>query len=120
MESRVTPSRVRFRYVDAVIGTLRRAGFSIELAYKAQLAIESYIYGFTLQEVSWPFEPEEQRDLAAALQLQIAPDEYPYLTEMMNWIIQARVTQKDNMAYESEFEFGLDLILDGLERLRQK
>ncbi len=43
MESRVTPSRVRFRYADAVIGTLRRAGFSIEQAYKAQLAIESYI-----------------------------------------------------------------------------
>jgi AcrR family transcriptional regulator len=123
IESRVTPSRVRFRYADAVIGTLRRAGFSNELAYKAQLAIDSYILGFTLQEVSWPFQPEEQRDLAATLGLQVAPDEYPYLAEMMNWISQTRVThaaKKDNVAYESEFEFGLDLILDGLERLRHE
>ena len=72
---------------------------------------------------SWPFNPEEQRDLAATLQLQITPGEYPFLAEMMNWIMQARVpqtAQKDHAAYESEFEFGLDLILDGLERLRRK
>lgn len=123
VESRVSPSRVRFRYSEAVIGTLRRAGFSIELAYRAQLTISSYIYGFTLQEVSWPFEPEERHDVAATLQPQVAADEHPYLTEMIGWIMQTRVPnadRKDVVAYESEFEFGLDLILDGLERLRRQ
>ena len=123
IESRVTPTRVRFRYHDAVIGTLRRAGFSIELAYKAQLTIDSYVYGFTLQEVSWPFDPEERSDVAATLQRQVAPDEYPNLTEMMGLMMQARITsaaRKGTVAYEAEFEFGLDLILDGLERVRRE
>ncbi len=122
IQSRVTPSRVRFRYADAVIGTLRRAGFSVELAYKAQLTINSYLYGFTLHEVSWPFDPEEQHDVAATLQPRVAADEYPYLTEMLGWIMKARVpnaARKDTVAYESDFEFGLDLILDGLEKLRR-
>ncbi len=122
IQSRVTPSRVRFRYADAVIGTLRRAGFSVELAYKAQLTINSYLYGFTLHEVSWPFDPEEQHDVAATLQPRVAADEYPDLTEMLGWIMKARVpnaARKDVVTYESDFEFGLDLILDGLEKLRR-
>ena len=121
VESRVAPSRARFRYSEAVIGTLRRAGFSIELAYRAQLTVSSYVYGLTLQEVSWPFDPDELPDVAATLQLRVAPDEYPHLSEMMDWITQARglnANLKGAVAYESEFEFGLDLILDGLERLR--
>lgn len=123
IESRVTPSRVRLRYADAVIRTLRRAGFSLKLAYKAQLTINSYLYGFALHEISWPFDSEEQHKVAATLQPQVASDEYPYLTEMLGWIMQARVPgvgRKDSVAYESDFEFGLDLILDGLdEELRR-
>jgi AcrR family transcriptional regulator len=122
IESRVTASRVRFRYSDAVIGALRRAGFSIELAYRAQLTISSYIYGFTLQEVSWPFDPEERHDVAATLQPRVAADEHPNLTEMMGWIMQTQVPNaaaNGTRAYESDFEYGLDLILDGLERVRR-
>lgn len=121
VESRVTPSRVRFRYSEAVIRTLRRAGFSIELAFRAQLTISSYIYGFTLQEVSWPFDPEELPDTAAALQPQVTPNEHPHLIEMMSWIIKTRVPnagRKRAEAYASEFDFGLELVLDGLERAR--
>lgn len=122
VESRVTPSRVRYRYSDAVIGTLRRAGFSIELAYKAQLTISSYVYGLTLQEVHWPFDPQELHGVAATLQPQIDSDEHPHLTEMIGWITKTRVPnpdQKDTATREPELEFGLDLILDGLERLRR-
>ena len=120
LESRVTPSPVRFRYADATIGTLRRAGFSIDLAYRAQLIIDSYVYGFTLHEVSWPFTAEEQRDVAATLRPHVEPDEYPYLTEMMEFITTARTSKagrKDAVAYELEFDFGLDLILDSLAKL---
>ncbi len=123
VESRLTPSRVRFRYSEAVISTLRRAGFTIELAFMGQLTISSYIYGFTLQEVSWPFGWEELPDVAATLQPRVTPDEHPYLAEMIGWIMQTRVSNADRQgaaAYEAEFEFGLDLILDGLERLRRE
>ena len=116
IESRVTPSPVRVRYADATIGTFRRAGFSINLAYRAQLIIDSYVYGFTLHEVNWPFTAEEQRDVAATLRPYVEPDEYPYLTEMMEFITTAR-TGKDAVAYELEFDFGLDLILDSLAKL---
>lgn len=123
VESRVTPSPVRFRYSEAVIRTLRAAGFSIELAFRAQLTISSYIYGFTLQEVSWPFDPEELPDVATALQPQVTRSEHPYLIEMMSWIMQTRVPNADRqraVAFAPEFEFGLDLILDGLERARTR
>ncbi len=113
IESRVQASPVRFRYGDAVSGTLRRAGFSIELAYRAFLTIESYIHGFTLQEVNCPFDAEERPDVAATLEPQIAVDEYPYLAEMIGLMMQ-----KGAAGYESEFEFGVNLILDGLERAR--
>ena len=120
IESRVTPSPVRVRYADATIGTFRRAGFSIDLAYRAQLIIDSYVYGFTLHEVSWPFTAEEQRDVAATLQPHVEPDEYPYLAEMMEFITTARTSKaagKDAVAYELEFDFGLDLILGSLAKL---
>ncbi len=120
IESRVTPSPVRVRYADATIGTFRRAGFSIDLAYRAQLIIDSYVYGFTLHEASRPFTAEEQRDVAATLRLYVEPDEYPYLTEMMEFITTGRTSKaagKDAVANELEFDFGLDLILDSLAKL---
>ncbi len=123
VESRLTPSRVRFRYSEAVVASLRRAGFSVELAFRAQLAISSYVYGFTLQEVNWPFESKGLRDVVVDLQPRVASDDYPHLTEMMNWIAHGRT--RDNRGkvtgtFDLEFEFGLDALFDGLERLRCK
>lgn len=123
IESRVTPSRVRFRYAEAVLGTLGGAGFSVELAYRAQLTISSYVHGFVLQEINWPFDPEERHQVAEILQPQVTPDDHPHLIEMLGWIMRtrdARAGGKDGSAYAPEFEFGLDLILDGLERLRRQ
>jgi AcrR family transcriptional regulator len=121
IESQVMPSQVRFKRAETVIGTLRRAGFSIELAYKAQLTINSYVYGFVQQEINWPFTPVEQSDVAAMLGPQVPADEYPYLTEMLSSIINTRFRgqgESETDAYESDFGFGLDLLLDGLERIR--
>lgn len=120
VESRVTPSRVRFRHSEAVIRTLREAGFSNEQAYRAQLTLSSYVYGFALQEVCWPFEPDQRQDIAATLQPLMTPDEHPHLLEMLSWISTNRFSvseRKDGAAYAPDFEFGLDLILDGLETL---
>jgi AcrR family transcriptional regulator len=123
IESRVTPTLVRFRYGEAVLGTLRRGGFSVDLAYRAQLAISSYVHGFTLQEINWPFEPKERHQVAETLQPQLTPDDHPHLIEMLGWIMRTRDAlggAKDGSAYAPDFEFGLDLILDGLERLSRQ
>lgn len=67
LESRLTPGPARPRLHDGVLRALREAGFSVELAYSAFLTLDSYIYGFTFQELSWPFEPEERPELIKSM-----------------------------------------------------
>jgi len=114
MESRTTPGPATLRHHDTVIGTLRAAGFSIAMAAHAYSALDSYIYGFALQETSLPFDTgEDTAKLAQAIMAQFAAGEYPHLTEMaVEHVLQP------GYDYGDEFEFGLDLILDGLERAR--
>ncbi|MFN2494465.1 MAG: TetR/AcrR family transcriptional regulator [Pseudonocardiaceae bacterium] len=115
MDSRTTPGPATLRHHDAVIGTLRGAGFSIELAAHAFSALDSYIYGFALQERSLPFDTvEETAQVAQAIMAQFSAGEYPHLTEMaVEHVLQP------GYDYGNEFEFGLDLILDGLESTRR-
>lgn len=118
IQSRTARSEVRAQYSEAVIGTLRRAGFSVEQSYRAQLTLTSFVYGFTLQQVNWPFDAAEQHRVAIALQPQFDPDAYPNLVEMLGWIAQTRVPDAANpVTYESDFDFGLKLILNSLEQL---
>jgi AcrR family transcriptional regulator len=111
MESRSSPGPATLRHHDAVIGCLRDAGFSIELAAHAFSVLDSYIYGFALQERSLPFHtPEETAELAQDIFSAIPADEYPHLAELT-----ARHVLQPGYDYGDEFEYGLDLILDGLE-----
>ena len=114
MESRTSPGPATLRHHDAVIGSLRRGGFSIEMAAHAFSVLDSYIYGFALQEASLPFDTvEETADVAQMIFKQLPPDEYPYLTELtVEHVLQP------GYDYGNGYEFGLDLILDGLERAR--
>jgi AcrR family transcriptional regulator len=114
MESRTSPGPATLRHHDAVIGSLRQGGFSIEMAAHAYSVLDSYIYGFALQEASLPFDTaEETADVAEMIFKQLPPDEYPYLTELtVEHVLQP------GYDYGNEYEFGLDLILDGLERAR--
>jgi len=114
MESRTSPGPATLRHHDAVIGSLRRGGFSIEMAAHAYSVLDSYIYGFALQEASLPFDTaEETADVAETIFKQLPPDEYPYLSELtVEHVLQP------GYDYGNEYEFGLDLILDGLERAR--
>ena len=83
MESRTSPGPATLRHHDAVIGSLRDAGFSIALAAHAFSALDSYIYGFALQEASLPFDAgEETAELAQMIMAQFPADEYPHLTEL--------------------------------------
>jgi AcrR family transcriptional regulator len=112
MESRRSPGPATLRHHDAVLGCLLGAGFSLEMTAHAYSVLDSYIYGFALQEASLPFDSaEETPELAQEIAGQLPAGEYPHLTELaMGHVLQA------GYRYGDEFEIGLDLILDGLER----
>lgn len=111
MESRTSPGPATLQHHDAVLGSLRRAGFPVELAAHAYSLLDSYIYGFALQEASLPFGTgEEAAQVAQEIADQFASGQYPYLTEMaMTHVVQP------GYSYGDEFGTGLDLILDGLQ-----
>lgn len=114
MESRIRPGPATLRHHDSVIGTLRKAGFSIEMAAHAYSALDSYIYGFTLNEQTLPFDTsEEVAEVAGNILRELPATDYPYLAEMA-----IEHVMKPGYDYGAEFEFGLDLILDGLSRVR--
>ena len=124
MESRATPGPASVRVHDAVLGYLREGGFSIELTIQAYSVLDAYIYGFALQEKSVPFDSAEQAaavaeeqvrelaELAEERQSALA-EEFPYLAEVV-----AGHVAKVGYDFTTAFEYGLDLILDALERRR--
>jgi AcrR family transcriptional regulator len=114
MESRRTPGPATLQHHDAVIGCLREAGFSIAMAAHAYSLLDSYIYGFALQQATLPFKTSEEGvEVADSIFRPFPVDAYPHLTEMaVQHVLQP------GYDYADEFAFGLDLILDGLERLR--
>ncbi len=113
MESRTTPGPATLRQHDSVIGMLRRAGFSIQMTAHAYSLLDSYVYGFALQEASLPFDtPETVQDVAEAILAQFPTQEYPHLAELATEHIL-----QPGYDYGDEFEFGLDLLLDSLDRL---
>ena len=109
---RSNPGPATLRQHDAVIGTLRRAGFSIRMTAHAYSLLDSYVYGFALQEsVSLPFDATTAPELAEKVLAQFPTDEYPHLAELAT----EHVLQPGYDYSGHEYEFGLDLILDGLE-----
>jgi AcrR family transcriptional regulator len=96
------------RYLDATLGRLREGGFSIEGALDAWHTLDSHIYGFTLQELSLPFEAEEAPQVSADVLGQLYGADYPHVVEVITHVMQSGRVE--------DFEFGLDLILDGLQR----
>jgi AcrR family transcriptional regulator len=114
MESRSSPGPATLAHHDAVIGCLRGAGFSLELTAHAVSVLDSYIYGFALHERSLPFRtPEQTAELAQDILTAFPADEYPHLAELT-----AGHVLRAGYDYGNEFEFGLDLVLDGLEAVR--
>jgi len=105
-------SAARLRWAEAVLRTLREAGFSPELTCHAYHALESHITGFTLWAGAFP-DAGRLRELAADFLQQLPVEQFPYFAEHIE---QHLIGTHDGD--EGEFEFGLDLLLDGLERLR--
>lgn len=114
MESRRNPGPASMRYYDAVLGCLRQGGFSIPMAGHAFSAIDSYIYGFALQELKMPFEtPQELAVLGDEILKGLPAEQYPHFHEFI-----VKHALKPGYSFGNEFEFGLDLLLDAFERKR--
>ena len=102
----------RLRYMNALLGRIREAGFSAETTDLAYHALESHIAGFTLWSSGLDVSDEDLPDLAAAFLEDVPVTEFPYLVEHVEQHLQE--SSPDN---PGSFAFGLDLILDGLERM---
>jgi AcrR family transcriptional regulator len=112
LESRTSPGPATLRHHDAVLGTLRAAGFSREQTAHAYALLDAFAYGFAVQEASLPFEgPDMVADVAGPIMERMAAGDYPHMIEMaMSYYLQP------GYDFGQEFEFGLNLILDGLTR----
>jgi AcrR family transcriptional regulator len=116
MEGRSTHGPSNMRLHDAVLGCLRAAGFSLAMTVHAYSVQDAYIYGFALQQTDMA--PETADDFAAEAQRQMEAykellADYPNMVEVVGGYVA-----KEGYDYATEFLFGLDLILDGLDRLR--
>ncbi|HKB28922.1 MAG TPA: TetR/AcrR family transcriptional regulator C-terminal domain-containing protein, partial [Candidatus Limnocylindrales bacterium] len=114
MESRRKPGPANLRHHDAVIGNLRAAGFDMQMVGHAYSLLDGYIYGFALTKMNLPFDSGD--DLAELAQDMLEPfplGEYPNLVAFIT-----EHATKPGYDFGDEFEYGLDVILDGLENLR--
>jgi AcrR family transcriptional regulator len=111
MESRTSPGSATLSHHDAMLGCLRR-GMSIEMTAHAYAMLDAYVYGFALQEANLPATSgEDMADLATEIMERFPVDDYPHLAEFTS----EHVLQP-GYDFANEFDFGLGLILDGLER----
>jgi AcrR family transcriptional regulator len=110
LESRSNPGPATLHHHDASIGMLRRGGFSVALTAHALAVVDSYVYGFALQETGLPFEgADAAAEVAGTMMEQFATGEYPHLVELAQEHVM-----RPGYDFGDEFDFGLDLILDGL------
>ena len=110
LESRLNPGPARLRYLEAVVGVLRGAGFDTATVARAFMALDSHTYGFTMQELAMPFDAASAPGVAEEMTTRVFRDVYPNLAAMAELAMSG--------AQLLDFAFGLDLLLDGLERLR--
>lgn len=116
LESRVSPGPETLRHREAVMACLRRAGFTPVMATHANWLLDSYVYGFALQEASLPFtSADDLADMTEAVYLpQLPQDRFPYLHESAAALMEAGFDPAE------QFVFGLELILEALEPLRSE
>jgi AcrR family transcriptional regulator len=115
MESQRHPGPANLRHHDAVIGKLRAAGFNIDMTAHVYSVLDSYIYGFATTKMNLPFDTSAEVAQVAQDMLEPFPaNEYPNLVEFIT-----EHAMKPGYDYGDEFEYGLDLILDGIARARE-
>jgi AcrR family transcriptional regulator len=115
MESRENPGPPNRRHHNATMGCLREAGFLLRDAVHVVSALDSYTYGFALQQKTLPFDTsQEASEVVGRVSRRIDPDAYPYLIEVTTEIA------KSGYSYDEEFQVGLDALLAGLTRLEPR
>lgn len=110
--SRVNVGPAMLRYVNATLGCLVEAGFSLKMADHVWNALDSHIYGFTLQKLNFPFDEAEYAEAAKQYVSMLPAETYPYLNQLTYHVIDGDYDGIHN------FEFGLDLLLNSLDGLR--
>jgi AcrR family transcriptional regulator len=115
MEGRMQPGPASLHVHDATLGILREAGFPFRAAVHANSVLDAYVYGFALQERDLPAQADGATAEVMREQARQVPEmsDFPYLMEAMEEFVEA------GYDYDAEFAFGLELILDGIERLRE-
>ena len=112
VDSRESSGPSRLRYFDWVLGTLMKAGFSLDGAARAFSLLDSYVYGFGIQQFNISASGDAStEEMAEAILAYIPPEEYPYLHRL------ASRAMESGWDAEADFGFGLEIILDGLERI---
>ncbi len=110
--SRMHDGPARLRFMNSLLGCLRNGGFSPKNTHHAYHVIDGHIVGYTLQQVNFPIADEDLKDVGTNFLEELPADEFPHLVEHIRGHIEGHYEG------ESGFVFGLDLILEGLERLR--
>jgi AcrR family transcriptional regulator len=111
--SRIHVGPLMLRYVDSTLGCLQAGGFSLPMADRVWNTLDSYTYGFTLQKLRFPIRPDNYAATAAGFLHLLPQDQYPAM-----FVLTAMVAQGEHLGLH-DLEFGLDLLLDGLERMRE-
>jgi AcrR family transcriptional regulator len=115
LESRSSPGPASLQHHDANIAILRANGFSVALTAHAYALLDSYVYGFALQEATLPFDEASAAEMAESMLAGLPEDVYPHLAELAREHVM-----QPGYDFADEFDFGLDLILDGLAALRDR
>src|SRR5918992_6214863 len=118
LESRTGMPPSLLAYYDSLLGLMREAGFSLDLAHHALHALGSRVLGFS-QELFVTDDKDVDADAAAMMFRQMA-GRYPHLAELLRIVTHDPDSTLGGCDDQFEFEFGLDLLLDGLERLRER
>jgi hypothetical protein len=109
--SRINVGPAMLGYVEAMLSCLTRAGFSYPMADHAWNAIDNHVYGFVLQELHFPIEPGTYVQAAEAFLPKLPVDRFPHMRALAEQVIDGSHNGLN------DFSFGLNIILDGLERL---
>ncbi len=103
----------QMRHTNAILGSLREGGFSVEMTHHAFHVLDIYVLGFALGTVTFPFPEKDLGKVAEAFLARVPAIDYPYLGEHIQYHLDAGVLS------EGDFEFGLDIRVDSLDRFRE-
>ena len=116
LDAGTNPGPALLQHQEAVIGTLRVGGFSLQVVALAIALIDAYVYGFAIQETALQFEPRDDLvEIPEPAIAEIMRGQLPYMAELV-----AEHVLQPGYDFGAQFEVGLDLLLDGIEALREE